>query len=533
MASGSAAKVLLGAFKKPAQEVVEQGGKKIFQGVAGEGATEVVPALAKRIQLINDLNETFAPKMGAKTRKPQRRAIAAAINNGDLAPDMADKILRDFDDEGYEFFADTQIDKQMAAGRDSQLEGMLGDTPTQSEGPFQQIDKQAAKEVTVPEIRTDLSENLKSGADQGTIMQSLKGEGWEGLDDEFRLLYPEEIINNPQVLEGLGGRQDVQAQYMRELDKNLKERTRLQGLPEGHPDLTTDSGRDTLKGVNKNIKYNKRSGQDASDLNIFTFDKDVFKVNRGPLKKALEVFNLGEKGNQLEWHHTFFGNKEGGSIFLQKMTQEPMVAVNLMALLKRLDLPTSGTIGNLSLLREADHTKLHQIFRELGLEQGGDLDFADYMKAIGDSYLEGTADINQFFRMIEVYAEEVVPLTQRELNKFDHLRFADSGIDKELKNYLSQPEGQIRPNVKEAQAQAKKQAKQQTIKSKPNKKMVQGPRKGKMESSPKAKTIATGIPGVKYTGSGKDPAVNELLKKLKKGGADSLDSSGMGNRYKV
>ena len=66
-----------------------------------------------------------------------------------------------------------------------------------------------------------------------------------------------------------------------------------------------------------------------------------------------------------------------------------------------------------------------------------------------------------------------------------------------------------------------------------NKKMVQGPRKGQMKSSPKAETIATGIPGVKYTGSGKDPAVNELLKKLKKDGADSLDSSGMGTRWKV
>ena len=62
--------------------------------------------------------------------------------------------------------------------------------------------------------------------------------------------------------------------------------------------------------------------------------------------------------------------------------------------------------------------------------------------------------------------------------------------------------------------------------------MAQGPRKGKMKSSPKAKTIAT-IPGVMYKGSGKDPAVKELLKKLKKGGADSLDSSGMGNRWQV
>ena len=63
--------------------------------------------------------------------------------------------------------------------------------------------------------------------------------------------------------------------------------------------------------------------------------------------------------------------------------------------------------------------------------------------------------------------------------------------------------------------------------------MAQGPRKGKMKSSPKAKTIATGIPGVYYKGSGKDPAVNKLLEKLKKDGADSLDSSGMGTRWKV
>ena len=49
----------------------------------------------------------------------------------------------------------------------------------------------------------------------------------------------------------------------------------------------------------------------------------------------------------------------------------------------------------------------------------------------------------------------------------------------------------------------------------------------------KEKIMIANIPGVNYKGSGKDPAVNELLKKLKKGGAGSLDSSGFGNRYKV
>ena len=46
-------------------------------------------------------------------------------------------------------------------------------------------------------------------------------------------------------------------------------------------------------------------------------------------------------------------------------------------------------------------------------------------------------------------------------------------------------------------------------------------------------TKTAGIPGVMYKGSGKDPAVNKLLEKLKKDGAGSLDSSGFGNRYKV
>ena len=45
--------------------------------------------------------------------------------------------------------------------------------------------------------------------------------------------------------------------------------------------------------------------------------------------------------------------------------------------------------------------------------------------------------------------------------------------------------------------------------------------------------LQAAIPGVMYKGSGQDPAVKELLKKHKKGGADSLDSSGMGTRWKV
>ena len=62
-------------------------------------------------------------------------------------------------------------------------------------------------------------------------------------------------------------------------------------------------------------------------------------------------------------------------------------------------------------------------------------------------------------------------------------------------------------------------------------------RQRKKETKKKKKTnreqLMASIPGVKYTGSGRDPAVKELLKKLKKDGAGSLDSSGMGPRWKV
>ena len=49
----------------------------------------------------------------------------------------------------------------------------------------------------------------------------------------------------------------------------------------------------------------------------------------------------------------------------------------------------------------------------------------------------------------------------------------------------------------------------------------------------KEKLMISNIPGVRYKGSGKDPAVEALKNKLKKYGADSLDSSGMGSRWKV
>ena len=61
-------------------------------------------------------------------------------------------------------------------------------------------------------------------------------------------------------------------------------------------------------------------------------------------------------------------------------------------------------------------------------------------------------------------------------------------------------------------------------------------RTSKKKKTPKAKKKPMTISQLReymYKGSGKDPAVNELIKKLKKDGGGSLDSSGLSDRFKV
>ena len=65
------------------------------------------------------------------------------------------------------------------------------------------------------------------------------------------------------------------------------------------------------------------------------------------------------------------------------------------------------------------------------------------------------------------------------------------------------------------------------------KKAKERKRETKKKTKSNREKLQAAIPGVFYKGTGKDPAVNELLKKLKKDGAGSLDSSGMGSRWKV
>ena len=518
--------------KQVAPDLLQKAGsetaEKIVKGGVGAG-TDLLPAVTRRGELKKSLKETYYPQRGAGTDKPARRAIDAGINTGQIAPEDAERLVNNVSNESEAELAD-MIDgvftTQRQKGMNDQLTEMLEDyKPAETGVEYETGHRKASMQREVPEISTDLVEAKGNPEAMDKVLDS---PGYRQLNDRNRHIYKEEVKNSPEQIDALITRQEMQIEGAGRLKEQIDEYARLQTLPTNDPIFGTRGKAKALKRVMKNIKTIARdNNMDLASLNLRTQDQQVFGMNRQKLRvEALlndQLKAFAEPGQ--EWHHTFFGNKEGGSIFLQKLSQEPMVALNLMEHLRLLDLPTSGTIGNLTVMQKADHTKLHNLFRELGLEQSGPLDFADYMKAIGDAYLDGTADVNAIFRMIEIYAEEVAPFLKASEGVGTPMRA--TGIAAEAGGKY----GSIGDVTTRGRTRGKQAIQQPT--PQPDETMVQGPRKGKMESSPKAKTIATGIPGVKYTGSGKDPAVNELLKKLKKDGAGSLDSSGFGDRWKV
>ena len=107
-----------------------------------------------------------------------------------------------------------------------------------------------------------------------------------------------------------------------------------------------------------------------------------------------------------------------------------------MAKLQELNLPTSGVLENLALIEKYEdstgigHNKLHNIYRELGLEQGGDLDFAEIVDAVAESYLAGDKTaINHFFTLLEVYAERTAPFMAEQTKKAGGKMFKDTGVE--------------------------------------------------------------------------------------------------------
>lgn len=242
---------------------------------------------------------------------------------------------------------------QRQKGMNDQLTEMLEDyKPAETGVEYETGHRKASMQREVPEISTDLVEAKGNPEAMDKVLDS---PGYRQLNDRNRHIYKEEVKNSPEQIDALITRQEMQIEGAGRLKEQIDEYARLQTLPTNDPIFGTRGKAKALKRVMKNIKTIARdNNMDLASLNLRTQDQQVFGMNRQKLRvEALlndQLKAFAEPGQ--EWHHTFFGNKEGGSIFLQKLSQEPMVALNLMEHLRLLDLPTSGTIGNLTVMQK-------------------------------------------------------------------------------------------------------------------------------------------------------------------------------------
>jgi len=309
-------------------------------------------------------------------------------------------------------------------------------------GPWQKRVKTDDSEI-VPTIDTKLHKLvLNKRTSREALQNALNTEVSRNIDPKHLKFSIDDIIDQGLATQ-LGLRQKAATKTTGILPSYIKTRNQL-----AIQDTAVRSkglSRDPLKNAQKKVKDNFRTLRDVFSLNLLTKHKDVFKIDRKGIKDALVNFKIGDK----EWHHTLFGNKEGGKLFLNNVAQDPVLAINLMAKLQDLNLPTSGVVENLALIEKYEgdkgigHNKLHNIFRDekLGLEQGGDLDFSDYIDAVVDAYNNGDKTaINHFFTLLEVYAARTAPRMQEETLKAGGEMFKETGMEKlpEVESYNPQ-----------------------------------------------------------------------------------------------
>ena len=165
-------------------------------------------------------------------------------------------------------------------------------------------------------------------------------------------------------------------------------------------------------------RYNKnkspkaqRALYDIASKNIFD-SAELIYGKEGPRSYLTKVTNWLSND---EWHHVF-GNKEAGEFILMQAAQDPLVAVNLFKRMENLGLSSSGVAQNIALMKKNRHTNWHDFVKAEGFEPkspGKPLttagstapgDFADLSKALGEEIAAGRGDVNDIFKMLDLYA---------------------------------------------------------------------------------------------------------------------------------
>ena len=279
-----------------------------------------------------------------------------------------------------------------------------------------------------------LTKIVKSGKDVATELA--KSPNYKALNKKYKYIKPEEFANSPNLKKFLH-REDVLKRGIDKVNSLEKVRDRISNIPQS--ERLKGVKRDPLKGAEKNLKTNRRTTLEHASLNLLDKDaKHVFFMNRNELKKSFKEF----AGEGTEWHH-LFGNKETGNLFLNEVAQDTMVSVNLMEHMKKLKLQSSGVRKNLSIMKKDPHNELHTMYRKMGFEQGKELDFADYMQEIAKSVGKGETNVNEFFTMLEVYAERTMPWLKKKTKSFGGTEMSELPIDSVVDKYQSTLQKQL------------------------------------------------------------------------------------------
>ena len=272
-----------------------------------------------------------------------------------------------------------------------------------------------------------LTKIVKSGKD--VAKELAKSPNYKALNKKYKYIKPEEFANSPNLKKFLHREQVLKA-GIDKVNSLEKVRDRISNIPQA--ERLKGVKRDPLKGAEKNLKTNRRTTLEHASLNLLDDEaKHIFFMNRNELKKGLSEFFAAEG---TEWHH-LFGNKETGNLFLNEIAQDTMITANLMEHMKKLKLSGSGVRKNLTAMMKDPHNELHTMFRGIGIEQGGSLDFADYMQDIAKNVALGNTDVNEFFTMLEVYSNRTMPWLKKKAKAFGGKEFTDIPMEPYLDKY--------------------------------------------------------------------------------------------------
>lgn len=156
----------------------------------------------------------------------------------------------------------------------------------------------------------------------------------------------------------------------------------------------------------------QRNLYDIASKNIFDSAEMIYG-KEGPRSYLAKVSNWLTND---EWHHVF-GNKEAGEFILMQAAQDPLVAANIFKRMENLGLNSSGVAQNIALMKSKRHTSWHDFMKAEGFEPkspGKPLttagstapgDFADLSKALGEEIAAGRGDVNDIFKMLDLYAD--------------------------------------------------------------------------------------------------------------------------------